>query len=786
MAIVNSSQESLRALREQVFNPGNWLSDYNILMNWLNASYTISFTPHAGYENWQSYLRYNHTPEAIEEVETLLGSPEILGWWTHRVTLPGTQHPQRVSFQYVLVRTKGNHAALLDTSGRQRYMLLVWTLTRTELLEGLRWSIVPPEMRKRFIPSIVAANWLPQPHRLGTGVRHVPREEANLDEMLAYIQNQAGEGLYNAEFYWSTFQTRNSLYSSQTRIYEHSHRAFVHPLIWNRAMNAIVIRHGGIQGVRYFPTTPETRVDVFRERRELANLYGADSNLLLEDGLTIAEAASWSVPSNPAHRIEQPHTEICAICGNTVPGHMVGYANIEMVGDAFCADNQMVCFSCRTRTWYDEPFHRASMGMLGDSRIRENQNRAVSWCSICESTLLYSSSGHAHLNHILIRITDEGEEAEEIACHMCRNDLYTCDGCRSYIHGRDCYESDGVYYCYLCRRESYDEDDDYPGERVSHATNPYDHRVNVIDEEFRNMYNRYTRPEVIEAPAAGLTVLEWCWSPQTLQFWPPKDPLQRPRLYIGMELEIAFPNTDCTVAGEVWIAAHMPADRFWAKHDGSVTNGVELVTHPFQPRWGLENITWEAFDDLVARAKAYPEHSSAGGHIHLSKDAFDTAAVWRLLQIHRKQPSFCGVIGGRGCTSSFGSFYGSQGAPTSLSPRQLKETAQAKEWILSSRREERGYGNRYVAVNLNPQETIELRYPQGTIVPARIRKNIEWTEALYELCTKTPVKFFMDCCKDIDVLTAWIQAHNDQWPNLVEWINKRWVPIREEMKNACA
>jgi hypothetical protein len=189
--------------------------------------------------------------------------------------------------------------------------------------------------------------------------------------------------------------------------------------------------------------------------------------------------------------------------------------------------------------------------------------------------------------------------------------------------------------------------------------------------------------------------------------------------------------------------------------------------------WGLKEFTWEVFDRLVTEARAYAEHSSAGGHIHMSKDAWDTAALWKLLQLHRYQAHFCGLIGGRGCGNSYASFFSDCGGPVHLSGKQLMDTAKAKQWRLTSSYNPRGYGNRYVAVNLNPESTIELRYPQGTIVPSKIRKNIQWAHALWSFCTQTNLKQFKSALNEVQSFVAWVKERGDQYPELVAYMDDK-------------
>lgn len=219
------------------------------------------------------------------------------------------------------------------------------------------------------------------------------------------------------------------------------------------------------------------------------------------------------------------------------------------------------------------------------------------------------------------------------------------------------------------------------------------------------------------------------------------------KLHIGLEIEVSF-KPDYRDALIKWMPEwknitkfdKIAAQNFWelyqsrdipeflfAKSDSSVSNGFEIVTMPFEPSWGVRAFPWkDAFTSLIKDYGAYEKHRSTGQHIHMNKSAFDSAHFWKFMQFHQHLAEFCGMIGGRGTSDQYGSFHTS--GWTGMK-KVMKQVAMKKghdpvmfNW----------YPERYSAINVLNEETIELRYPAGTAEPHLIQKNIQWAEAIFD------------------------------------------------------
>ena len=256
-------------------------------------------------------------------------------------------------------------------------------------------------------------------------------------------------------------------------------------------------------------------------------------------------------------------------------------------------------------------------------------------------------------------------------------------------------------------------------------------------------------------------IQSWNFRPM-LEFYPeiPTDPL-RP-LYIGLELEMSWPGwqSEYKESANDWLE-ELTNDQelLYVKSDSSVSNGFEVVTHPMEPKWALDNFPFEFFQraiNLGARA----DHHSCGTHIHVSKAAMTTAQVYKLLQLHLNLKDLCGTVGERGTTSTYASWDN-----TNAIKANLKEIAVKKGQAFGS-------AERYVPVNVRNEETLELRYMAGSIDPEKIRKNIEWVQALYDFTEYITIEDVKNgVLNSQNYLLGWVL--NGNYPSLANFLSSR-------------
>lgn len=252
----------------------------------------------------------------------------------------------------------------------------------------------------------------------------------------------------------------------------------------------------------------------------------------------------------------------------------------------------------------------------------------------------------------------------------------------------------------------------------------------------------------------------------------PHTNLNKP-LYIGMEIEIEF-EKDVDKAVKEWLPKLEPKGLFYAKEDGSIHYGFELVTHPFDPKWGMDNFPFDSFQELIDDYTAKPVSSTCGTHLHMAKEAFSMAHLWKFLQLHEKMADFLGVLGGRGTGANYGNF-------------NLSVAAEKTNRLTFVKNKDRGAAfsiDRSRAVNLLPTDTIELRYPRGGCAPNEVAKNIQLAQCLYDYSDFVQVGDVKDgAFDDSGFLLDWIQEGNYEY--LLKWIEST-MPKSKKLRERTA
>ncbi len=94
--------------------------------------------------------------------------------------------------------------------------------------------------------------------------------------------------------------------------------------------------------------------------------------------------------------------------------------------------------------------------------------------------------------------------------------------------------------------------------------------------------------------------------------------------FLGVELEIDGGGECNENANRVQAVAN-PAgtERIYCKHDGSLDDGFEIVTHPMTLAYHEKEMPWEAVLD-EAKSMGYTSHQAGtcGLHVHVNRDSF--------------------------------------------------------------------------------------------------------------------------------------------------------------------
>lgn len=287
------------------------------------------------------------------------------------------------------------------------------------------------------------------------------------------------------------------------------------------------------------------------------------------------------------------------------------------------------------------------------------------------------------------------EEAHEfdgqIYCEDCLDDLTVlCDCCSARIRRDDAEGNSSLVLCSRCYEDRYTTCDEC-GSLI--PTNDA-----YYDDDSDSPYCASCFQKLRERP-----IHPYSYKPDPIFYGTEND------LYMGVELEIdKGGELDENAEKLLDIANHSKKDRVYCKHDGSLNNGYEIVTHPMTLEYHMTKMNWkEIFNKALEMGYASHNTSTCGLHIHCSKCAFgedsytQDAAIGRvvffvekhwneLVRFSRRQPEALDRWAARYATIS-------------STPNETYRKAKDKHM------------GRYSAINLENYETVEFRLFRGTL-----------------------------------------------------------------------
>ena len=271
------------------------------------------------------------------------------------------------------------------------------------------------------------------------------------------------------------------------------------------------------------------------------------------------------------------------------------------------------------------------------------------------------------------RIWSEDAEGDDYTslCRQCYDYHYTrCEECDALIHNDDTYEYDDGYFCHEC----------YQRIRKNAAIHEYSYKPEPI---FYGDSNRY----------------------------------------FGVELEIDGAGKDDDYATEILDIANMRDDHIYIKTDGSLDDGMEIITHPMSLEYHKE-FCWEDIMHHAVRL-GYRSHqtSTCGLHVHVNRDSLgenreeQDEVISRILYFveHHWNEMLKFSRRSEYAMNRWAARYGYENSPKAIMDKAKKN-----------------YG-RYVAVNLCNYHTIEFRLFRGTLKYNTLIATLELVNKICEL-----------------------------------------------------
>jgi hypothetical protein len=214
---------------------------------------------------------------------------------------------------------------------------------------------------------------------------------------------------------------------------------------------------------------------------------------------------------------------------------------------------------------------------------------------------------------------------------------------------------------------------------------------------------------------------------------------------LGVELEtVTAPNSTMTKTAK-GVVDKLGSDFVTLKKDSSISGGVggfEIVTQPatldaHKERWG------KLFDDLPKGLES-EQHRSTGLHVHISREGLGKGTIGRMVRLMNAPGTraFIKMVAGR--TSGYAKI---QGKKTIAKPG-FKDR------------------DRYKAINLLPDKTVELRIFKGTTSKPKFMAALEFADALANYCQ--PAVAGNKGVENPDGLIEYVNANRKSYPHLHE------------------
>lgn len=216
------------------------------------------------------------------------------------------------------------------------------------------------------------------------------------------------------------------------------------------------------------------------------------------------------------------------------------------------------------------------------------------------------------------------------------------------------------------------------------------------------------------------------------RFWP----VGKGPFFMGLELEVEGDNTRwAEFIGPQWIHS--------IGADGSLHCGFEIRSQPHSiEEWRkVAPHVKETLKRLKDAGFQSWDTTTCGLHIHTSKNAWSSLQVWKLLTVVFKNRRWVESAGGRP-TNSYCSL------------------TNDKESISSRARRKFGF-NKYEAVNLLNDNTVEFRFFRGTLRFERIARNLEWVHALWTWTKEVSIKSCTPATFEL-----WAKKNHKRYPML--------------------
>ncbi len=237
--------------------------------------------------------------------------------------------------------------------------------------------------------------------------------------------------------------------------------------------------------------------------------------------------------------------------------------------------------------------------------------------------------------------------------------------------------------------------------------------------------------------------------------------------FFGVELEIDGGGEDDSSAEDVMYVGNRSGEHIYCKHDGSLHDGFEIVTHPMTLDYHMAIMPWKDITDK-ARKLGYTSHQAetCGLHIHVNRSTFgedaeiQDAAIGRVLYFVERNWNELLIFSRRtqAQLDSWARRYGYKDQP-----KEMLEHAK------------KGYDGRYTCVNLTNYSTIEFRIFRGTLKLNTIYATLQLVNHICEVAVSLSDEEVrhLSWSRFVDLITE---------PELIRYLKERRIYVNESIE----
>lgn len=198
-------------------------------------------------------------------------------------------------------------------------------------------------------------------------------------------------------------------------------------------------------------------------------------------------------------------------------------------------------------------------------------------------------------------------------------------------------------------------------------------------------------------------------------------------LYLGVELEIDSGGEDETNAQYVNDFMNSATENVYCKHDGSLSRGFEIVTHPCTVEYHKHLQYEELFKELIKKGYRSHDVSTCGLHVHMNRNYFGEKKIEqdlnisKLLYLYEKFWDKVELVARRKSNEYARRFY----LEDDESPLDLYVKSKDK--------------GKYGAINLKHKNTIEVRIFKGTLKVDTYYNTLEFVSVMAHIAKETDI-----------------------------------------------